>query len=117
MNAFELHKTLFSVGETQFSRGDVVAIAACVLALLAIGLLFSLWRAAKRRQTADEWQRRDEAERSRDVEARMAELIATQNELTGRLAAMQDNATVQQSAFAKHYIFIKSDLKQGCFLN
>ena len=101
MNAFELHKTVFSVGETQFSRGDVLAIAACVLALLAIGLLFSLWRAAKRRQTADEWQRRDEAERSRDVEARMAELIATQNELTGRLAAMQDNATVQQSAFAK----------------
>jgi len=40
---------------------------------------------------------RQEEERARESEARMAELIATQNELTGRLASLQDNSIAQQS--------------------
>ena len=101
MNAFDLQKIIVTIGQSSLSLGDIFLIAFGAAVLVALALLFSLWRNAKLRQTSDHWENQQAEERARDTEARMAELIATQNELTGRLAAMQANATNQQSALSK----------------
>ncbi len=101
MQAFELDKTLVTFGDTILSRGDVLMIALALAIILALLLLLSIWRGAKRRHEQDEIVRLMAEERARDAEARMAELVATQNELSGHLAAMQNNVTNQQSAFSK----------------
>ena len=101
MQAFELQKTLITIGDTALSRADVLMIVLAVAICLALVLLFSIWRGAKRRQEQDEVVRLMAEERAREAETRMAELVATQNELSGHLAAMQNNVTNQQSAFSK----------------
>ncbi len=101
MEALQLEKTLVIIGDTVLSRSDGVLILGAMLVVIALLLLFAIWRGNRRRQYEDMMQRRAAEERARDAEMRMAELVAAQNELTGRLASVQENVTTSQVAFSK----------------
>jgi len=101
MDNVDLSMTFFSVGSVALSLADVLVVAAGLLVLLVVVLLFAIWRGVKNRQAQEELLRNMADERARSAEARMAELVAAQNDLTGRLASMQQNVTVSQAAFSK----------------
>lgn len=101
MQALDLQKTLLTIGDTAFSRGDGLFIALGLSVLVALVLLIAIWRGSRDRQRQETLLKAAAEERARDAETRMAELVASQNELTGRLAAMQENVTTSQSAFSK----------------
>ncbi len=101
MQALDLDKLFITIGEVAFSRGDALAITLGLVAFIALVLLISIWRGARRRQFDDMMMRGLAEERARDAETRMAELVAAQNELTGQLSAMQQNVTNTQAAFSK----------------
>jgi DNA recombination protein RmuC len=85
-------QTLFVIGNRQVSLGE--ALALCGMVLLAFLLLWLVlaWRAGTRRAA----EMAAAAGRARDAEARMAELVASQNELTGRMAAMSEHLGARQ---------------------
>jgi len=101
MNGFELNKHLLTIGELSLSRGDVLLAGFALAVLVALLLLISLWRGGRRRLAQEMLTRQATEHRSREAEFRMEQLLATQSELGGRLAAMQENVTTQQSAFSK----------------
>ncbi len=84
-------------GQQWFSLGDLLWIAAILLTLLAALLIARSWRASNRRRE----QNFISSERTRKSELRMAELVASQNALTGRLAAMSEGMTSQNASLAK----------------
>ena len=87
---FEAGGRVFTLGETLFGIG--------IFLLLLI--VFLIWRGwARSKESAA----REAAalERSRAAEQRMAELIENQNELTGRLAAMNENLAGRQNDLAR----------------
>jgi DNA recombination protein RmuC len=86
-------QTLFVIGNRPISLGEALGMAGLGLLLLMAAWLFMSWRAGQRR--AAEIAAR--AERAREAEARMAELVATQNELTGRMAALSENLGARQT--------------------
>ncbi|MEN0041320.1 MAG: DNA recombination protein RmuC [Pseudomonadota bacterium] len=101
MESLGLELELLRIGGTVVTRGMALAATAALFALIMLWLLFSLWR-SNRARAAQEAQNLHLAEaRARDAEARMADLMKTQSELSGHLAALQSNVTEQQSAFAK----------------
>ena len=77
--------------------GEVGAAVVALLALLLVLWLILAWRNAKHRAAHDT----ANLERAREAEARMAELVANQNELTGRLAAMNENLAGRQQDLAR----------------
>ncbi|MFK7902666.1 MAG: DNA recombination protein RmuC [Nitratireductor sp.] len=77
---------MLSLGTRTFSLGEVLAFALIVLALLAVFSLYMRWKKSQRlaaNQAAT-------LERAREAEARMAELVKSQNELTGRMQTMSE---------------------------
>ncbi|MEL7229799.1 MAG: DNA recombination protein RmuC [Pseudomonadota bacterium] len=101
MESLDLSQPFITLGQTVLSRADALLIVAALVALIVLALLFAVWRGMKRRGQEEAYLRALAEERARDAEARMAELVATQNELSGHLAAMQQNVTSQQAAFSK----------------
>ncbi len=101
MEQLQLHQEFIQIGQTVLTRGDALAIASGVILIGVLGLLVSIWRTAKKRLAQEETLRAINEERTREAEMRMAELVATQNELSGHLAAMQQNITSSQTAFSK----------------
>ncbi len=101
MERFQLDLEFARLGQTVLSRADALAIFIGLLVLAALLMLFAIWRGTRRRQSQDQTLRAIAEERAREAEARMAELVATQNELSGHLTAMQQNATSTQAAFSK----------------
>ncbi|MEP1206944.1 MAG: DNA recombination protein RmuC [Rhizobiaceae bacterium] len=101
MEQLQLHLEFIRIGETSLSRGDALALLIGGLLIGALVLLVSIWRTTKKRLTQEEMLRAVNEERAREAELRMAELVATQNELSGHLAAMQQNVTSSQTAFSK----------------
>ncbi|MEP0942395.1 MAG: DNA recombination protein RmuC [Rhizobiaceae bacterium] len=97
----QLHLEFMRIGNTVVSRGDALLVLAGGLAVGMLLLLVIIWRAMGRRQMQEERLRAVAEQRAREAEVRMAELVATQNELSGHLAAMQQNVTNSQSAFSK----------------
>jgi len=87
---FEANNRVFTLGET------LLGVLAILLVLLIVWLVLT-WRNSKHRAALEA----ANAERAREAEARMAELVANQNELTGRLAAMNENLAGQQQNLAK----------------
>ena len=96
----QLHLEFMRIGDTVLTRGDALLL---LTGLLAVGvlLLLVIWRSMGNRQLQEERLRAVAEQRAREAEIRMAELVATQNELYGHLAAMQQNVTNSQSAFSK----------------
>lgn len=101
MESLDLARPFLTLGQTTLTRADGLMIAAALVALIALGLLFALWRGMKRRSHEEAYLRAIAEERARDAEARMGELVAAQNELSGHLIAMQQNVTGHQAAFSK----------------
>jgi DNA recombination protein RmuC len=89
-----LDQALFQIGTLSFSTFDFALILLGIMFLLAVLALFVMWRNGKRRAEREALM----IERSRESELRMAELVATQNALSGRLAAMSENMTAQNNA-------------------
>lgn len=86
-------QSVFSIGQTEFSLGTLLAaIALSLLALMAVWLVYSV-RASKQRAAVEA----AAMERAREAEARMAELVASQNELTGRMQTMSEIFSNRQS--------------------
>lgn len=88
-----LGQTAFQIGQRTYSVGDLsVGLGACAIAIV----LFVLWLILRNghRRAAQE---AAALERAREAEARMAELIASQNELTGRMQSMSEIFSNRQS--------------------
>ena len=101
MERFNLDLEFIRFGETTISRGEALVVLVGLLVITALLLLIAIWRGHKKSRLEQEQRRLIAEERARDAELRMAELVATQNELSGHLAAMQQNVTNSQSAFSK----------------
>jgi len=86
-------QVLFVIGNRQVRFGEALAIGGAALLVLLFFWLFLAWRGGQKR-AAD---RAAAAERAREAEARMAELVASQNELTGRMAALSENLGARQT--------------------
>ncbi|NKB51494.1 MAG: DNA recombination protein RmuC [Rhizobiaceae bacterium] len=101
MEQLQLSQEFIWIGQTVLTRGDALAIIAGLVLIGALVLLVSIWRTTRKRLAQEETLRAINEERTREAELRMAELVATQNELSGHLAAMQQNVTSSQTAFSK----------------
>ncbi|MEE9314325.1 MAG: DNA recombination protein RmuC [Rhizobiaceae bacterium] len=101
MERFQLDLEFARIGQTVLTRLDALTIAAALIILAVLAMLFAIWRSTKRRQSQDQTMRALAEERARDAEMRMAELVATQNELSGHLSAMQQASTNNQAALSK----------------
>ncbi len=85
------------IGTRWFTLADLAMIGVAVLGLLVIFLLISGFR--RRRYLRE--QAVIDAERARKAEQRMAELVASQNELTGRLQTMAEGMTSQNASLTR----------------
>jgi DNA recombination protein RmuC len=85
------------LGQQWFSLGEFFLAGAIALLFMAAFLIIRSWRASnlKRHQNLIN------AERVRKSEQSMAELVASQNELTGRLAAMTEGISAQSASLSK----------------
>ncbi len=92
-----LNSPVFTLNNRIFTLGEVVAAIVGILLFLLMAWLILAWRNAKQRAANEA----ATLERAREAEARMAELVANQNELTGRLAAMNENLAGRQSDLAR----------------
>lgn len=92
-----LSAPLFALGERVFTLGETVVALVAVFVLLVVLWLVFAWRNARARTASEA----AALERAREAEARMAELVATQNELTGRLTAMNENLAGRQQDLAR----------------
>ncbi len=101
MKALQLDQVLFVAGDIEFTRADVAVIAAALMFLCALLLLIAIWRGARRRNETELIAQSVERERAHEAQMRIAELVATQNELNGRLASVQENVASGQQAFSK----------------
>lgn len=92
-----INTPIFVVEGRPISLGEILlALAGLFLLLLFLAIILRV-RAAKRR-TAQE---AAALERAREAETRMAELVASQNALTGRLQAMSEGLSSRQSELAR----------------
>ncbi len=88
---------VLSAGDRVFSLGEVLVFAAAAIAILFALYLISAWKSANRRAANEA----AALERAREAEARMSELVATQNALTGRMQALGESLAGRQSELAK----------------
>ena len=87
-----LGQTVLQIGQNSFSLGNLLSIAGLVvLCLLVLWAVLSI-RSSKHRAALEA----AALERAREAEARMAELVASQNELTGRMQTMSEIFSTRQ---------------------
>lgn len=91
INAF-FNEPAFAIGSNVYSLGQVLlAISIFLIAAVVIWMIFGV-RSAKQRAAREA----AALERAREAEARMAELVASQNELTGRMQTMSEIFSTRQ---------------------
>lgn len=86
------NQTILQIGSNSFSLGNVIL---AVLILLLAFIFYAIFKSMKNAQV----RAANEAaalERAREAEIRMAELVASQNELTGRMQTMSEIFTTRQ---------------------
>lgn len=88
-----LSQTVIQLGATVFSVGQVLAFAAGLFALLLLVLAIALWRQSAARSLAAA----QNAERSREAEERMADILKSQSEMQGRMQTMAEIFGSRQS--------------------
>ena len=83
---------IMQIGDTVFNLGQLMIFVSCtvVLLLAVLGILF--WRSGKHRAINEA----AATQRAREAETRMAELVASQNELTGRMQTMGEIFSTRQ---------------------
>ena len=91
INAF-FNEPAFAIGSNAYSLGQVLlAIAIFLIAAVIVWMIFGV-RSAKQRAAREA----AALERAREAEARMAELVASHNELTGRMQTMSEIFSTRQ---------------------
>lgn len=92
-----LGQILFTFGNRDVTVGQALAAAGAVLAAMVVLWLTLAFRAGQRRAG----EVAAAAERAREAETRMAELIAAQNVLAGRLQALNEGMSTSQSQLTR----------------
>ncbi|MCF6322470.1 MAG: DNA recombination protein RmuC [Rhizobiaceae bacterium] len=87
-----LEQTVMQFGNRPISVGEIAAVVAGLILVLIIWRMIATWQNAKRRAANEA----AAIERAREAEARMAELVASQNELTGRMQTMSEIFSTRQ---------------------
>ncbi len=87
-----LDQPVLQIGQNSFSLGTVLALVGDILAALIVGWIVFAVRNGKRRTALEA----AALERAREAETRMAELVASQNELTGRMQTMSEIFSTRQ---------------------
>ncbi len=88
---------LITLGSSVFTLGEVVLFIGVCLALLIVYLLVQASKNARRRAAVEA----ASEERARQAEARMAQLIESQNALTGRMQELGSSLVERQSALGR----------------
>ena len=88
-----LSQTAIQLGATVFTVGQVLAFAAGLVALLLLVLAVALWRQSAARSLAAA----QNAERAREAEERMADILKSQSEMQGRMQTMAEIFGSRQS--------------------
>ncbi|MDD9909032.1 MAG: DNA recombination protein RmuC [Ahrensia sp.] len=101
MDSLQLHLPLATIGGVTLTRADALVLVLAALGIFAIGLLIAIWRGSRARAEGEAHARMLAEGRAAAAEQRMADLVATQNELAGRLSSVQENVTTSQAAFSK----------------
>ena len=87
-----LSQTVLTLGGRAISAGEILAAFGAFIVAVLVLWLFLSWRAGQRRAA----EAAVAAERAHEAETRMAELIATQNALAGRMQTMSEIFTSRQ---------------------
>ena len=95
--SIDFYAPFLLIGGKWLTLSELLIIGSGVLAFLALLLVLRSWRNSRRRLMWEIAQ----AEQARDAEMRMAELVASQNTLTGRLQAMAEGLTAQNATLTK----------------
>ncbi len=85
-------RDIMHFGNRVITLGDITIAIAGLLIILMVWRIISGWQNAKRRAANEA----AAIERAREAEARMAELVASQNELTGRMQTMSEIFSTRQ---------------------
>lgn len=88
-----LSQPAITLGSTVVTLGQSLAALAAIAALLIVGLGIGLWRAAKGRAVSAAQM----AERAREAEERMADILKSQAEMQGRMQTMAEIFGSRQS--------------------
>ena len=91
------NRVMMQFGTRPITLGEILLVAAGLFALLLFWRMISAWQLSKKRAVSEA----AAFERARDAEARMSEMIAAQNELTGRMQTMGENFASQQGALTR----------------
>lgn len=83
----------FTIGATTYTLGQVVLFVLALLGLFILYTIYSSIKAGKRRAANEA----AALERARQAEERMAQLVESQNELTGRMQELGSNLVNRQS--------------------
>ncbi|RUM99247.1 DNA recombination protein RmuC [Pseudaminobacter arsenicus] len=81
-----LSEPVLHLGASVVSLGQILAVGSIVLLFLLLVLVVALWRSSKARAVAAT----EAAERARDTEARMADILQSQAEMQGRMGALAE---------------------------
>jgi len=85
-------QTVLTLGQSDFSLGNVLLGVTILFVVLVFYFIFSSARASRERTAREA----AALERAREAEVRMAELVASQNELTGRMQTMSEIFSTRQ---------------------
>ncbi len=88
-----LSQPALTLGSSVFSFGQVLSAAAAIVALLLFVLCVSLWRSATARAVSEA----QAADRGREAEERMADILKSQSEMQGRMQTMAEIFGSRQS--------------------
>ncbi len=88
-----LSQPAITLGSTVFTLGQALTALAAIAAFLILILGVSLWRAAKGRAVSEAQM----AERAREAEERMADILKSQSEMQGRMQTMAEIFGSRQS--------------------
>ncbi|MEM7461203.1 MAG: DNA recombination protein RmuC [Pseudomonadota bacterium] len=87
------NETVFTLGDRLVTLGETLAVAGGLIVLIALVSLWLTWRNGQKRAAA----LATAAEQAREAESKMAALVASQNELTGRMQTLSEVFSNRQS--------------------
>jgi DNA recombination protein RmuC len=92
-----LSTPVFTLGATTVTLGEALGAGAALAGLLLVALAIGLWRASRARAVAAA----ETAERAREAEDRLSDILKTQAEMQGRMATMAELFGSRQGELAR----------------